>query len=389
MINFLKNLFNFNAKNEEDEDLLNKLPDSVFLLNSRGSFLWYNEVAHNVLSNLKETFAEGYIDDLLDNATDLIVKIADTGKTIVTRTKSALEKDMFFEITARKINEDFLVIMRDNTQNYKTLTSILVEHESSKKVNKDKNNFLVKLSGEIKTPLQSVIGFSQAILDGLGGEVSEKQEKYLNIINKNSQDIMYLFDKIIELSKSESNLLEHKLSYFDAVNVLNLIIKRNEDEINAKNLTISTEVAQDIKRTIYSDEQLLKIVLQNVIENAIQSTDTGNISIEIKHPELELVSDKGLVPFKNANEKSFMMFTIKDMGLGISENELDTLFEPYLQLENPNKKVILRSMSFAIIKNVIKMLKGNMWVDTEAMQGTAYNIIIPTEKVMQTGNEWS
>lgn len=387
MINFLKNLFNFNAKNEEDEDLLNKLPDSVFLLNSRGSFLWYNEVAHNVLSNLKETFAEGYIDDLLDNATDLIVKIADTGKTIVTRTKSALEKDMFFEITARKINEDFLVIMRDNTQNYKTLTSILVEHESSKKVNKDKNNFLVKLSGEIKTPLQSVIGFSQAILDGLGGEVSEKQEKYLNIINKNSQDIMYLFDKIIELSKSESNLLEHKLSYFDAVNVLNLIIKRNEDEINAKNLTISTEVAQDIKRTIYSDEQLLKIVLQNVIENAIQSTDTGNISIEIKHPELELVSDKGLVPFKNANEKSFMMFTIKDMGLGISENELDTLFEPYLQLENPNKKVILRSMSFATIKNVIKMLKGNMWVDTEAMQGTAYNIIIPTEKVMQTGNE--
>lgn len=387
MINFLKNLFNFNAKNEEDEDLLNKLPDSVFLLNSRGSFLWYNEVAHNVLSNLKETFAEGYIDDLLDNATDLIVKIADTGKTIVTRTKSALEKDMFFEITARKINEDFLVIMRDNTQNYKTLTSILVEHESSKKVNKDKNNFLVKLSGEIKTPLQSVIGFSQAILDGLGGEVSEKQEKYLNIINKNSQDIMYLFDKIIELSKSESNLLEHKLSYFDAVNVLNLIIKRNEDEINAKNLTISTEVAQDIKRTIYSDEQLLKIVLQNVIENAIQSTDTGNISIEIKHPELELVSDKGLVPFKNANEKSFMMFTIKDMGLGISESELDTLFEPYLQLENPNKKVILRSMSFAIIKNVIKMLKGNMWVDTEAMQGTAYNIIIPTEKVMQTGNE--
>lgn len=387
MINFLKNLFNFNAKNEDDEDLLNKLPDSVFLLNSRGSFLWYNEVAHNVLSNLKETFAEGYIDDLLDNATDLIVKIADTGKTIVTRTKSALEKDMFFEITARKINEDFLVIMRDNTQNYKTLTSILVEHESSKKVNKDKNNFLVKLSGEIKTPLQSVIGFSQAILDGLGGEVSEKQEKYLNIINKNSQDIMYLFDKIIELSKSESNLLEHKLSYFDAVNVLNLIIKRNEDEINAKNLTISTEVAQDIKRTIYSDEQLLKIVLQNVIENAIQSTDTGNISIEIKHPELELVSDKGLVPFKNANEKSFMMFTIKDMGLGISENELDTLFEPYLQLENPNKKVILRSMSFATIKNVIKMLKGNMWVDTEAMQGTAYNIIIPTEKVMQTGNE--
>ncbi|MBR2525388.1 hypothetical protein IKE67_02870, partial [bacterium] len=76
-----------------------------------------------------------------------------------------------------------------------------------------------------------------------------------------------------------------------------------------------------------------------------------------------------------------------DMGLGISEEELDNLFEPYSQLDNPNKKNIIRSISFATIKNTIKMLKGNMWVDTEAMQGTTYNIIIPTEKVMQTSNE--
>ncbi len=386
MIDFFKNLFKFN-KNDEDDDLLNNLPDSVVLLNAQGSFIWYNDVAHKVLSNLKETFAEGYIDDLFESAMELIVKVADKGKTVVTRTKSSLEKDMFFELSARKMNDDFLVILRDNTQSYKTLTSILVEHESSKKVNRDKNNFLVKLSGEIKTPLQSVIGFSQAILDGLGGEISDKQEKYLNIINKNSQEIMFLFDKIIELSKTESNLLEHKLSYFDAVNVLNSIIKRNEEEINSKSLTISVDIAQDIKRTIYSDEQLLKLVLQNVVENAVQSTDTGNISIEIKHPDLEYVTEKGLVPFKNASEKSFMLFTIHDMSLGISENDLDNLFEPYLQLDNPNKKAVIRSISFATIKNVIKMLKGNMWVDAEAMEGTTYNIVIPTEKVMQTGNE--
>ena len=82
-----------------------------------------------------------------------------------------------------------------------------------------------------------------------------------------------------------------------------------------------------------------------------------------------------------------MLFTIHDMSLGISENDLDNLFEPYLQLDNPNKKAVIRSISFATIKNVIKMLKGNMWVDAEAMEGTTYNIVIPTEKVMQTGNE--
>ena len=83
------------------------------------------------------------------------------------------------------------------------------------------------------------------------------------------------------------------------------------------------------------------------------------------------------------------MFTIKDMGLGISDADMDNLFEPYTQLDNPNKKAIIRSIAFATIKNLIKILKGNMWVDSEAMQGTTYNIIIPAEKVIQTGNEWS
>lgn len=383
MIDFIKNLF----VKDDEEDLLTKLPDSVVLLNNQGSFLWHNDMAQKSLSAIKENFAEGYVDDIFENAMDLIVKIADKEKTSIVRTKSALEKDFFYEISASKTEEGYLVIMRNNTQNYKTLTSILVEHESSKKINRDKNNFLVKLSNEIKTPLQSVIGFSQAVLDGLGGEINEKQEKYLKIINKNSEEVLSLFNRIIDLSKSESNLFEHKFSYFDAVNILDEAIKYNSKEAEEKDLKINVEISSDIKRTIYSDEQLLKIILQNIIEIAVKSTDVGEISVDVKHPELELVNDKGFVPFEDANEKSFLMITVKDMGLGISEADLDNLFEPYAQLDNQNKKNIIRSISFAVIKNLIKMLKGNMWVDTEAMQGTTYNVIIPTEKAMQTRNE--
>ena len=80
-------------------------------MNAQGSFIWYNDVAHKVLSNLKETFAEGYIDDLFESAMELIVKVADKGKTVVTRTKSSLETDMFFELSARQMNDDFLVIL--------------------------------------------------------------------------------------------------------------------------------------------------------------------------------------------------------------------------------------------------------------------------------------
>lgn len=385
MFEFFKNLFN--NKDEEEEDLLTKLPDNVALLNNQGSFLWCNDVAQKTLSKLKENFSEGYIDNVFDNAMDLIVKLAETGLTKVIKAKTPDEKDMFFEFTARKTEEGYLVCFRDNTQSYKTLTSIFVEHESLRKTNKDKNNFLVKLSGDFRNPLQSIVGFSQALLGGIGGELNEKQAKYVNIINKNSTDVLYLIDKILELSKAESNLFEKKLGYFDAINILNNVIKNNEKDAQAKNIEINVEVAKDVKRTIYSDEAMLKIVLENIIESAIKFTDVGSINIEVSHPDLELVSEKGFLPVENAKEKSYIMFKIDDQSLGISDIELENLFEPYAQLDNPNKNNVFRSIAFATIKNIIRIMKGNVWVEPEAMHGTTYCVIIPAEKVMQSENE--
>lgn len=385
MFEIFKNLFN--NKDEEEEDLLTKLPDNVALLNNQGSFLWCNDVAQKTLSKLKENFSEGYIDNVFDNAMDLIVKLAESGLTKVIKAKTPDEKDMFFEFTARKTEEGYLVCFRDNTQSYKTLTSIFVEHESLRKTNKDKNNFLVKLSGDFRNPLQSIVGFSQALLGGIGGELNEKQAKYVNIINKNSTDILYLIDKILELSKAESNLFEKKLGYFDAINILNNVIKNNEKDAQAKNIEINVEVAKDVKRTIYSDEAMLKIVLENIIESAIKFTDVGSINIEVSHPDLELVSEKGFLPVENAKEKSYIMFKIDDQSLGISDIELENLFEPYAQLDNPNKNNVFRSIAFATIKNIIRIMKGNVWVEPEAMHGTTYCVIIPAEKVMQSENE--
>mgnify|MGYP004659331229 FL=1 len=387
MFEFFKNLFN--NKDEEEEDLLTKLPDNVALLNNQGSFLWCNDVAQKTLSKLKENFSEGYIDNVFDNAMDLIVKLAESGLAKVIKAKTPDEKDMFFEFTARKTEEGYLVCFRNNTQSYKTLTSIFVEHESLRKTNKDKNNFLVKLSGDFRNPLQSIVGFSQALLGGIGGELNEKQAKYVNIINKNSTDVLYLIDKILELSKAESNLFEKKLGYFDAINILNNVIKNNEKDAQAKNIEINVEVAKDVKRTIYSDEAMLKIVLENIIESAIKFTDVGSINIEVSHPDLELVSEKGFLPVENAKEKSYIMFKIDDQSLGISDIELENLFEPYAQLDNPNKNNVFRSIAFATIKNIIRIMKGNVWVEPEAMQGTTYCVIIPAEKVMQSENEWS
>ena len=155
---FLSNLFK-----SEKTDLTDFLPDGLVLIDEDGDFIMTNDIADKMLSDIKEEFQNYNINDIFENAIMLIKKVAETGKQVVLKTNKDTNKDLFFEFTARKHDKGYLVLMRENTQNYKTLTNIFVEYESSKKINRNKNAFLVNLSSDLKNPLQSSIGFSKAL----------------------------------------------------------------------------------------------------------------------------------------------------------------------------------------------------------------------------------
>ena len=359
----------------KDIDILASIPDGVMLIDSNGKIEWINEITPTLLGIPKNELFKLEINDIIESGLDLAKQAALSNKSVVGRAKN-----LYLEITA-KIAEDYLVIsLRDVTQNYKTVTNIMVEHESSRKINKDKNAFLVKLSNELKSPIHSIIGFSQAMVDGLGGEMSDKQEKYIKIINKNSNEILYLMDKILELSKTESNLFEYEFQIFDVTNSIQNVLKNYEQIINAKNLNLVFDSEDIVKRAIFSDENAFKIILQNILETSINSTDIGSINIKINHPDLEFVAQTNIEITQEFSDNAYLMLTISDTGAGISENDLNVVFEPYAQLDRANKKNIVRSIALASAKNIVKYLKGAIWVESEPMQGTSYNVIIPIEK---------
>jgi len=380
--NFLSKIFKKNKP-----DLTECLPDGLILIDEDGDFLMSNNIADEMLLDIKEDFQNYNINDIFENAVMLIKKAADTKKQVVLKTNKDTNKDLFFEFTAKKHDKGYLVLMRENTQNYKTLTNIFVEYESSKKINKNKNAFLVNLSSDLKNPLQSSIGFSKALLDGLCGKLDDKTEKYVKIIHKNSNELLYLIDKIIELSRTESGLLSHNLQYFDCIDVLRDCLKHYENDMDEKNIKYNLEIQNDIKRTIYSEDELLKTIINNILECAIKSTKDGTIDISVRYPDKEVLDDKSLIPQEDTLEKGFLLFEFKDTGIGLTQEELDNIFEPYIEVERPNRKDISNSISFLSVKNIIKILKGNMWMDSEPEKGTVYSFIIPTEKVSQAINE--
>ena len=177
-------------------DIQSCLPDGVILVTTEGTIQWNNDVAMTLFPQVVSLINTN-VDEYLDDGLNIIIAAADTSKPVVAKVVGSEE---YIELTAKAIEGAYVVSMRDATQKYKTVNTIIEGHENSKKINNDKNAFLIKLSNDLKSPLPSIIGFSQAIIDGLGGSVSEKQEKYLKIINKNSSDLLYFFNKLLELS---------------------------------------------------------------------------------------------------------------------------------------------------------------------------------------------
>jgi len=370
-MNFINLFSGINLK-----EILQKLPDAVMLLDDSGRIIWTNREAEYMFGIDNSEEIDYYFDDSVSKGVELVNQSALKHVPVIAVAVTKDEHEFFIEMNASMLEDQFIVTVRDVT----AMTKVLANAEKTGRLNKDKNIMLSKLTHDFKSPLQSIIGFSNALSDGLGGTISEKQEKYVKIINKNASELLYFMDKFFEFSKAESSLVKFDIKTFDVVNCVQEVIKANENLTNTKRLTVNLDFEELKNRPVTTDESVLKTVLQNIMETSVKSTEVGSINITLSNPEMELVVKSGLKVFNNATNTSYLMISIKDTGMGLKEIELDGLFEPYTQLYKINKKDFIRSVSLSTVKILLEKLKGTVWAESEIMKGTTFNIILPVEK---------
>lgn len=355
---------------QKNIDVQSNLPDGVVFVGTNGIIQWANDIAHDLFRIEEGLLFSKSINDILENGYDLITNSANTHKALIAK---YTQGDEYFEITARETEGGHVVALRDSTQNYKRISNILEEQESSQKVNSDKNCFLVKLANEFNSPIQSIIGFSQGLLDGLGGEVSDKQSKYVNIIKKNSSELLYFFNKLVELSQSEGNLIENDEKYFDIVTTLDSIIKANKHYYSEKPINIDFEVDPSLKKTVYQKETAFKLMSQNLIETLMREIDLGNVYVTISDADEDFLSSR------NIPVESSILITVSSSNIIVLETELATLFNPYAIVDSASKKTISRALALGTVANIAKDLGGVIWAEILPMKGLVFNIVLPRE----------
>ena len=350
-------------------DVEKALPDAVVFCNKDGKIQWVNDKAAEIFETSKMHLLTSNIADFIENPRNLIVNASLTNQQVIVK---FVGKELYFYMTSKEIEEGYVVAFRDD------VGTLSVANDASAKdnalLNKDKNEFLLKLSNDFKSPLQSIVGFSQAMADGLGGNMSEQQEKYIRIINKNSSDLMYFVNKLMELIKTETETKTPENKIFDLINVINSVVRFNEQLYKEKEIRWSVNVAEDIKNTFVSDETMIKNILQNILEVILKSVDMGEISINVLIPETEVLNSKNLFG------TNFIQISVTCSSLLLSENDLECMFEPYKIVDTSNRKNLLRAIILDCVKNLVQALNGVVWVESKILKNTSFNIIIPQGK---------
>ncbi len=378
------NIFSFLFKKKQSGNVLNSYPEAVIVVSMTGEILYANENLLNLLKISGEELDNIELLDIFDGGFNLVSGLSKSKDSVVVRSKLSLDEDLFLEVKASEYYDDeekIIVSIRDVTNSQKMLNKLLFEHEYLNKLTKNKNTFLTKISGELTSPIHSINGFSQAILEGLGGDVNEKQEKYLKIINKNSMQLLELVNGLIEYSKLESGLYDYEFKNFDFVNLMTSLFNEMKPVADEKKLILNFDLNSLAKRTLYSDENVLKQIVKTLVDNAITNTDVGSVQVVVSHPDKEYLEIAGFNVTENTPDKAYLMIKVNDTGSGIPEAELNNIFDPYANIEKYiAKKAAPKSLSLGIVYNLVRLLKGKIWVESESMKGSSFCFILPIEK---------
>ncbi|MBE9468535.1 MAG: PAS domain S-box protein [Bacteroidetes bacterium] len=226
-----------------------------------------------------------------------------------------------------------------------------------------KSTFLANMSHEIRTPMNSILGFSDLLKDQK--IESKKRNDYVEIINRNGKSLLNIIDDIIDISKIESN----QIKIYNSEYSLNLILldlysffKVELLKQKKKNVDLRLNMGfDDLRSKIIIDGDRLKQILNNIIGNALKFTHEGYIEFGY-----ELINNK------------IIKFYVKDTGIGIEKEKIDIVFYRFRQIEESNtRKYGGTGLGLAISKNLVELMKGRIWIESEIGKGSSIFFTLP------------
>jgi len=260
--------------------------------------------------------------------------------------------------------------IKSNNALLKTNKKLNAEQIRAEKASKAKSEFLSNMSHEIRTPLHAILGFVQILKTS---NLSESDKNHVNLLNRSSKNLLSIVNDILTIDKIESGTIQLEESFFSPSETIKELANTYRHLFSQKNLYLNTEFIDPFGLVIKGDQNKLSQIVINVIKNASKFTVKGGV--------LVLYSEEQIGDLLKVN------ITIKDTGIGINKNQIDTIFNRFAQIDSSLKKQHEGSgLGLAISKDLAEKLGGSITVNSIEGKGTTFNISVSFKIVKKKNN---
>jgi len=327
---------------------LNYVFDQV--IHTRFGFNKYETVLCGIIDKaLHSVDTKGISNQWMRNTFDYRAKVAEAQRPLFIGLSALLVCVLLLVaamfLRSRRAGKQLEMLVGERTQE--------LEHASNAK-----SDFLAKMSHEIRTPMNSIIGYSEL---ALGEGISKKVKDYLSFILQNSEWLLQIINDILDISKIEAGKLELEKVPFDLPEVFTNCRTIVAPKADAKGLMLHFYAEPSVGKVMLGDPTRLLQVIVNFLSNSIKFTESGIIKVQSV--------------VKETNENNvIMLFEVKDTGIGMTEEEIKRIFDPFTQAESgTTRKYGGTGLGLAITKNLIEMMGGKLSVESEPGIGSKFS----------------
>lgn len=230
------------------------------------------------------------------------------------------------------------------------------------KASRLKDEFLANMSHELRTPLTGVLGLSEALQKGVYGDLSEKQNSIVHIVEEAGRHLLTLINDILDLSKIEAGKMDFQPNLIEVGEVCQSSLRMVKQLAASRQQKVAFSINPD-GMVMYADSKRLKEILVNLLGNAVKFTpEHGEIGLDVQGDE----------------KADTVRFIVWDKGIGVAEEDLDKMFQPFVQLDSSlDRSYAGTGLGLALAESLAKLHNGHIEVESKLGEGSRFTVVLP------------
>ncbi len=263
------------------------------------------------------------------------------------------------EINAEGRHE-VIALLRDITGRKDTEAAMAEAHRAAEDASQAKSRFLATIGHELRTPLNAVVGFSEMMTSGIGGEMSQTHKEYAGLIHQSGKHLLEVVSMLLDMSRIEAGKFEINAEPMAPAEIMPSCLAMVEAMAAERNVQVVAEVEADLP-LLTADERLCRQILINLLSNAIKfSHEGGTVTVAIKR------------------QGQSVNFSVRDRGIGMAPAALSRIGEPFFQVQDGlSRKYEGTGLGLSIVKGLVELHGGTLRAMSEIGAGTTVTVLLP------------